>query len=52
MHRILLLLLAPAWLLVPATAEVPRTPSYQVELTSNADGRTWSGRESVTFTNT
>ncbi|WP_202867256.1 M1 family metallopeptidase [Kribbella pittospori] len=52
MHRILLLLLAPAALLVPANAEVPRTPSYQVELTSNADGRTWSGRESVSFTNT
>ena len=51
MHRILLLLLAPASLLVPSY-EVPPTPSYEVQLTSNADGTTWSGRESVSFTNT
>lgn len=48
------MLLAPVSLFA-ATAEVPRVPgipSYQVELTSSADGATWSGRETVAFTNT
>ncbi|GAA0596138.1 M1 family metallopeptidase [Kribbella sandramycini] len=51
MHRLLLLLAAPISLLV-ATPSTPGTPSYEVELTGSADGRTWSGRETVSFTNT
>jgi hypothetical protein len=55
MHRILLLLLAPISLFAAApdvTARVPGVPSYDVELTGSADGTTWSGRQSVAFTNT
>ena len=53
MRRIVSLLLAPVSLFT-ATVDVPRVPavpSYQVELSSNADGTTWSGRETVAFTN-
>ncbi|MEI8412647.1 MULTISPECIES: M1 family metallopeptidase [unclassified Kribbella] len=55
MHRFLLLLLASISLFAaPAlagVARVPGIPSYDVELTGSADGTTWSGRESVAFTN-
>ena len=54
MLRVLSLLLAPVSLFA-ATVAVPRAPgipSYQVELTSTADGATWTGRETVAFTNT
>jgi hypothetical protein len=33
------------------TVRTPATPSYTVNLTSNASGSTWTGRESVSFTN-
>ncbi|MEU4196073.1 M1 family metallopeptidase [Kribbella sp. NPDC026611] len=49
MHLVLSLLLASSSVL-PATVE--RSPAYQAELTSNAAGTTWSGRETVAFTNT
>jgi hypothetical protein len=55
MHRILLLLLAPISLFAATphvVARVPGVPSYDVELTGSAEGTTWSGRESVAFTNT
>jgi hypothetical protein len=55
MHRILLLLLAPISLFAATpdvVARVPGVPSYDVDLTGSADGTTWSGRESVAFTNT
>ncbi|GAA1697959.1 M1 family metallopeptidase [Kribbella yunnanensis] len=58
MHRLLLLLLAPTSLLVApssllmATPPAPGAPSYEVSLTGTPDGRTWSGRETVSFTNT
>jgi len=57
MHRILLLLLAPislfaAPLAADGVARVRAIPSYDVDLTGSADGTTWSGRESVAFTNT
>ncbi len=55
MHRILLLLLAPISLFAATpdvVARVPGVPSYDVELTGSADGTTWSGRQTVAFTNT
>lgn len=54
MHRILLLLLAPISLFAATpdvVARVPGVPSYDVELTGSPDGTTWSGRQSVAFTN-
>jgi hypothetical protein len=47
-HRFVSLLQVFAVLVVPA----PGVPSYQVELSGNADGATWSGRETIGFTNT
>ncbi|WP_405055825.1 M1 family metallopeptidase [Kribbella sp. NBC_01505] len=35
-----------------ATPSTPGVPSYEVSLTGTPDGRTWSGRETVSFTNT
>ncbi len=53
MHRLLLLLLAPISLLAaPSSPPAPGVPSYEVELTGTPDGRTWSGRETISFTNT
>jgi hypothetical protein len=56
MHRVLLLLLAPISLFAApvdgGVERVPGIPSYDVELSGSADGTTWSGRESVAFTNT
>ncbi|MFG1879094.1 M1 family metallopeptidase [Sphaerisporangium sp. NPDC049003] len=40
----------PAAFAVDAT-RTPASPSYTVTLTSNASGSTWTGHESVTFTN-
>ncbi|MFF1818361.1 M1 family metallopeptidase [Kribbella sp. NPDC058245] len=51
MPRLLLLLLAPISLLV-ATPPAPGVPSYDVQLTGTPDGRTWSGQERISFTNT
>jgi hypothetical protein len=48
-HLVLSLLLTSSSL-VPAT--VDQSPDYQVELTGNASGTSWSGRETVAFTNT
>jgi hypothetical protein len=62
--RLLSTLLLVAGLIGPATpaaaaptaaavdaSRVPATPAYTVTLTSNATGGTWTGRESVTFSN-
>jgi hypothetical protein len=36
----------------PDASRTPGTPAYTVSLTSNSTGGTWSGHESVTFSNT
>src|SRR3954454_5528450 len=60
MRRLLPALLAlTAGIAVPATpahaaadaTRSPATPAYTVNLTSNATGGTWTGHESVTFSN-
>jgi hypothetical protein len=60
MRRALTVLLAGAALAVPATpaqaaatdsTRTPATPAYTISLTSNATGGTWTGHESVTFSN-
>ena len=42
---------SPAGAAAIDTIRTPGTPSYTVSLTGDATGVTWTGRESVTFTN-
>src|SRR6266496_1777911 len=57
-RRLLPALLLPALLILAATVAAPvtparaaATPAYTIGLTSNATGGTWTGHESVTFSN-